>query len=631
MAMVIEGSTKKIKQDLSSLDSLTTGENKPLDLESLDWSDQNLGLDCLNDALSELRLNENGDQAEIATESTKTVSLSHERLHDLLEQAISDHPTITQRQCLATVTLSAMFLGGVPETSVSKVGAQSMLLHLVLLQETQISDRGVTFLGLENSQFFEGFLKTARALLGSTLWAKAMRNYHLPCDLSDLLDGTLFLAIQTMMEKHGIENILSPATVTPFNTLASLVDRLCGTTLQYQAILNATPGPVGNSSGETKPENQKKNPQVQAHSVSRQSIGQVLPLCNAVFEKHLKPVHLTVDESFEAKNGAKTKEQTHSHSSKPLETRGKVILTPQEQQRARRRNQFFMSEMESYAASLTGSTAASRPETIVVETSRNSNQKPHQKSQQKSNPTSHHNDADSTKSSNSKKKAQSKSGKPSVREIAAAAIQQKATESTQKQRQKWKLMYQEEFSRIADFETRFTRLSGYLSSLSKEARQILEPEILICMVDSLVRLVYSEREGLQANRLTFLAMRIWEIITWLMKLKEGISADIVSYVDAVCQLFVLPAARLSVQCKEPLTCQLLKIPAGWSMNIGMSPDEFQLSHGGPCMERSIDSLPDPRTPDFDPDRWQRDVLDQIDAKKSVFIVAPTSAGKTFIS
>lgn len=62
----------------------------------------------------------------------------------------------------------------------------------------------------------------------------------------------------------------------------------------------------------------------------------------------------------------------------------------------------------------------------------------------------------------------------------------------------------------------------------------------------------------------------------------------------------------------------------------MDRKEFQLLHCGPYLERSFDARADPRV-DFKPDAWQARVLDSIDADESVFVVAPTSAGKTFIS
>jgi len=65
--------------------------------------------------------------------------------------------------------------------------------------------------------------------------------------------------------------------------------------------------------------------------------------------------------------------------------------------------------------------------------------------------------------------------------------------------------------------------------------------------------------------------------------------------------------------------------------IGLSYNRFQLEYVGPYMLRNVDSAPDPRVTAFYPDKWQRDLLDVADANQSALIVAPTSAGKTFIS
>lgn len=64
--------------------------------------------------------------------------------------------------------------------------------------------------------------------------------------------------------------------------------------------------------------------------------------------------------------------------------------------------------------------------------------------------------------------------------------------------------------------------------------------------------------------------------------------------------------------------------------LGMSSEEFQLLHCGPWMDRNMDSKQDVRVP-FEPDGWQRKVLDLLDGDQSALVVAPTSAGKTFIA
>ncbi|KAL8287587.1 hypothetical protein RQP46_003445 [Phenoliferia psychrophenolica] len=60
------------------------------------------------------------------------------------------------------------------------------------------------------------------------------------------------------------------------------------------------------------------------------------------------------------------------------------------------------------------------------------------------------------------------------------------------------------------------------------------------------------------------------------------------------------------------------------------PLQFQLRCMGEWMVRSLDSQPDPRV-NFEPDKWQRDVLDKIENDESMLISAPTSSGKTFIA
>jgi superfamily II RNA helicase len=90
-------------------------------------------------------------------------------------------------------------------------------------------------------------------------------------------------------------------------------------------------------------------------------------------------------------------------------------------------------------------------------------------------------------------------------------------------------------------------------------------------------------------------------------------------------------AALSPTTGRPLAFKPLALKGMKLLPSGTTPREFLLEHCGPYLERSFDSAPDPRVPSFHPDAWQRKVLDAIDANKSVLAVAPTSAGKTFIS
>jgi len=64
--------------------------------------------------------------------------------------------------------------------------------------------------------------------------------------------------------------------------------------------------------------------------------------------------------------------------------------------------------------------------------------------------------------------------------------------------------------------------------------------------------------------------------------------------------------------------------------ISASYTDFQLDTAGHLLVRDHKSVKDPRV-NFYPDDWQVKLLDVVDSGRSALLVAPTSAGKTFIS
>ncbi|KAJ5782615.1 hypothetical protein N7457_004389 [Penicillium paradoxum] len=620
MAMVIESSSKT---------TVLPSVPEPRGTDSPTRNDE---LDYVSTTLSKIEIGDNEKEAKdtpvntLSGQDTGNELSNQVQIHKALEKTILDNPGLSQRQCLLVVTLGTMLLDDAVECSDNRIGAESMILHLVLLQATRLSDRSIKATASPNLKFFNKYVGTAQKLLGSKLWQKAMEDHGLSCDLSDLMDGTLFFEVQIMVKTLGISKVISPATLLPFNDLARLVDRICGTKLQCKSTKKLR----AHSKKATPSGPEPKHREIQSVSKTSRKFGKVLPFTNAIFDAYLEPVQLQVDKSVDLTSDAQIskefKEKSHWHSSKPLHQKAKVILTPEEVLRHQKRNQFFMAEMRDYAASLTGSTGLLQPEPIIVESFSDTHHRHHPK-----HPSMTKAIGGPSSTSKSNKKSHSASGKPTAKETAAAYLHQKAIEARKKQIQKWEKLYQKDFSRIDDLVLRLSKLNDYLATLPKDSRQILQPEVLTCMVDTLLRIIFVERLDAQVEKHTLIVIHIWEIITRLMKIKQGISTDIATYVRKACHQLGLPNVQLNTDSEQQLSFQPFQIPKAPNMSIAMPSVEFQLLHGGPFMDRSIESLPDSRTPDFEPDLWQREVLDQIDAKRSLFIVAPTSAGKTFIS
>lgn len=108
------------------------------------------------------------------------------------------------------------------------------------------------------------------------------------------------------------------------------------------------------------------------------------------------------------------------------------------------------------------------------------------------------------------------------------------------------------------------------------------------------------------------------------------------YIRGVCpDVFKMCMASLGFVCQavtHPEDVLDIKVPKfnAKKVPVGMSFERFQLEYMGGYMDRGTDIRPDPRVP-FRPEPWQRDLLDIVDKSESVLVVAPTSAGKTFVS
>lgn len=297
----------------------------------------------------------------------------------------------------------------------------------------------------------------------------------------------------------------------------------------------------------------------------------VLPFSHPVLDSYLSDVHVPTLDPERAVVPRVFKELTHWHNARvSIDVKKRPQPKTAWQMKA---DQKSMATYIQYSASLTNATGKTiDPEIIVV----GSEAPVPQPAMNRPRPAT----------SKSNKKTKPKSGKQLALEAAEACRKEKAGVKANNAMTLW-----ENQRRLLDKDTnlvrRYLKVTKYLNSIVDEAK-------------------YTAGAGATLHACKTLAS--------ILKTVDR-SSDLGKNISALMWSMVQDLNKLGKKTGLP------DVPVDVN---------FQLRYCGPLLERSFDPAPDPRVP-FHPDAWQRKVLDAIDADKSLFVVAPTSAGKTFIS
>ncbi|KAF7185809.1 putative helicase [Pseudocercospora fuligena] len=582
-------------------------------INGLEWRDTKVMTMVLE---SRRRSGKAGESAHLHSQHSAPPTL------DASEYVSKLQPGLTQRQRLAVLTIAAISRSNQSTEATARLSA-AFLLHLALLAHTPLSARRVDVAKSdeESTRFLNTVSSTAESILNSSTWSEVSAGSD--SDLLDLVDGRLFLTV--VAAKPSISSEVKATFDELLSALQTVSDAI---KLELSA--------VAEQSGASKSEPPSSAP---AKSTVR-----VLPFSNKVFDQHLDSIKLKIDSGPE---GPKTlaarkifREVTHWHNAKrPIVQ--KSVTAPNTVQEARKkaredkRNQLFMAEMRTYAASLTNAIGKSlEPETVIVGVPKQNTIKSATESPAESDMSDSGSSAKSKGKPGAKKgggkTAQKNAGKQAMLNNIAAAKAKKDEGTGDKIHGAWKVACQG-FEADRDPRSRYRKAKQYLANIQPAWREVFGTEGELYLVNCLLLFwIDACRRKEQPGRQQVAAL-IWNHAKAIAQ-QSPLPKPIFKCLELTENTLKLPP--LPAYSASPVDRKLafdFALPAkAESLAISLPSTEFQLLECGPYLERSFDSKPDPRV-DFKPDGWQRKVLDTIDAEKSAFVVAPTSAGKTFIS
>lgn len=552
---------------------------------------------------------------------------------DEIEKLGDSTQTLTERQTLAVVALSKLMAEPPPTIPQETLPffCYIFLLHLAYLAHLPLSAR--RFESTSGAEGAEAFLRALVTVANHVIQSPDFVEFGSDTDVMDAIDGRLFL--------H-----LSQCTIAPTGEVEKVLDSLL-VALERLSRSKLQPG-LESRTMEQGPRNAVTNEQQDSEEPA------VWPFSNQVFDKHLEPVRLRVNEPAGDGESIRShrifEELTHWHNAKkPIIQKGPPTAASVKSEFWKaKREQLFMAEMQKYAASLTNAVGKSLdPETILV---RAANTAPRETaslqktgSRRDGHSPNDTDDSDSTppslKSKGGGKKAgggggsktaQRNAGKQAMLAQIVATRAKKEEFSINKTVTAWHTVCKN-FESENDPRSKFRKAKTYWANLQPASRDVIEAECQLYVLNCALQYwIEACRRG-EEERCAEVTALIWILAQAVMDSK-GVTKDIVSKIElTVKTLNIPPFPHRASDVERKLGFKFaLPTTITASLAVNLPAKDFQLLHCGPYMERSFDSRPDSRV-EFQPDGWQRKVLDGIDANQSVFVVAPTSAGKTFIS
>lgn len=544
--------------------------------------------------------------------------------NDFTFPEIPANAVFSERELMAVASVSATLISA-KLRAVKASYAALFLLHIALLNHLCLSQRRLDLPQVPLKEIPDKQLGLIIVLshyfIRDAGYQQAAAS--LQANIHDYIDGRLLLYLQTQLNHDSIKlQSLSKPVLDDFARMAKAVETISGypITLPHQI----TDGP-GN------PDTMMASPNMAEFNTALA----VLPFSNPTFDIFLSQIKLTIDSSTAAleldKRNKLFHELTHWHTRKPLEIKfagkqfpqWKRITNKWQAGRARKGEQSRFARMQKYAASLVGAKGKVLEPTIITKGSLS----PQPVTKEETTKKTLHQAGKKGKAGN----------KPlSKKELIRAENSKKIAD---KEDLALRRMWQEQCRNIEGITNEMAKifqLEQFLNKINSTSGKgcAIECEVRLYKIWVLQRIWAglcredARDKGYQVAAIIFDEAKNVLASKGLTKKGHDILTNLFKSLG-----ILMPQRENSL---DPLPGGKLPFGTGWNgtalgdIGLRLTSTEFQLLHCGMYMDRNMDSKPDSRVP-FEPDGWQRKVLDEIDKNDSVFVVAPTSAGKTFIS